>query len=80
MDIKNANQVAAIVSELNELKDVLETIMNNPRFKFVIEEINGCYFLDKTVRWKGKDDWRTLGMIEAYRNRIIELEEKLEKL
>lgn len=80
MDICNAEKVAAILNELNETKDVLDKIVNNGEFSFIIRRLDGHYFLDKTVRWTGQDDWRTLAMIEAYHNRIVELEEELEKL
>lgn len=80
MDIRNAEKVAAILNELKETKEVLDKIVNHNRFKFVIDQIDGHYFLDKTVWWDGQDDWRTLAMIEAYHNRIVELEEELERL
>lgn len=80
MDIQNAEKVAAILNELKETKEVLDKIVNHNRFKFVIDQIDGHYFLDKTVWWDGQDDWRTLAMIEAYHNRIVELEEELERL
>lgn len=80
MDICNAEKVAAILNELNETKDVLDKIVNNSEFSFVIRRLDGHYFLDKTVSWTGQDDWRTLVMIEAYHNRIVELEEELERL
>ena len=80
MDIRNAEKIAAILNELNETKDVLDKIVNNGEFSFVIRRLDGHYFLDKTVHWTGQDDWRTLVMIEAYHNRIVELEEELERL
>ena len=80
MDISNAEKIAAILNELNETKDVLDKIVNNDEFGFVIRRLDGHYFLDKTVNWTGQDDWRTLAMIEAYHNRIVELEEELERL
>ena len=36
--------------------------------------------MENNLRWSGQDDWRTPAMIEAYHNRIVELEEELEKL
>lgn len=80
MDICNAEKVAAILNELNETKDVLDKIVNNNEFSFIIKRLDGHYFLDRTVYWSGQDDWRTLAMIEAYHNRIVELEEELERL
>lgn len=80
MDISNAEKISAILNELKEAREVLDKIVNHNIFKFVIDQIDGHYFLDKTVQWTGQDDWRTLAMIEAYHNRIVELEEELEKL
>lgn len=80
MDISNAEKISAILNELKEAREVLDKIVNNGEFSFVIHRLDGHYFLDKTVRWTGQDDWRTLAMIEAYHNRIVELEEELEKL
>lgn len=80
MDISNAEKISAILSELKETKDMLDKIMSNNEFKFVVNQIDGHCFLDKTVYWTGQDDWRTLAMIESYHNRIVELEEELEKL
>lgn len=80
MDICNAEKISAILSELKETKEVLDKIVNHNKFKFVIDQLDGHYYLDKTVFWDGCDDWRTLAMIEAYHNRIVELEEELERL
>lgn len=68
------------MNNCNAEKDVLDKIVNNGEFSFVIHRLDGHYFLDKTVHWTGQADWRTLAMIEAYHNRVVELEEELEKL
>lgn len=80
MDICNAEKISAILNELKEAREVLDKIVNNGEFSFVIKRLDGHYLLDRTVYWTGQDDWRTLAMIEAYHNRIVELEEELEKL
>lgn len=36
--------------------------------------------MESNLKWTGQGDWWTLAVIEVYHNRIVELEEELEKL
>lgn len=36
--------------------------------------------MESNLKWNEQGNWRTLAMIEAYHNRIVDLEEELEKL
>lgn len=80
MDISNAEKVANIVKELQCLKLELQYLLEGKKFHLKITSPMKYHEMENNLRWTGQDDWRTLAMIEAYHNRIVELEEELEKL
>ena len=80
MDICNAKKIANIVKELQCLKLELQYLLEGKKFHLKITSPMKYHEMENNLRWSGQDDWRTFAMIESYHNRIVELEEELEKL
>lgn len=81
MDICNAEKVSKIVEELKILKKELEYLLDGTHFYLEITKpMRSYYGIISNIRWPSQNNWRTLAMIEAYYNRIVELEEELERL
>lgn len=80
MDISNAEKVADVVKELQRLKLELQYLLEGKRFHLKISSPMKYHEIESNLKWTGQDDWRTLAMIEVYHNRIVELEEELERL
>lgn len=80
MDISNAEKIANIVKELQCLKLELQYLLEGKKFHLKIISPMKYHEMESNLKWNEQGNWRTLAMIEAYHNRIVELEEELEKL